>query len=250
MAETKYTYSIENDFPNQAVCETKLFTEIGESNIVTECSHINTHVDNCDVYFTDVLSSGDETTLSDIVSVHDGMPVDQAGSQIYMGPSPDVNSPVWLDPSSNFFYCFDSVRESWLSSNKDYPVFSKKGSANGMYLPLVTEFSLSSVSNPSDADSVSTVGSLDEAYMPGKPATITGIFCRSKRGNKSMKFDIKKNSSTIFTFEYDGSGDLIYNNTDLNLEIDTYDEIQIYVYRKGSSVINTLCRLEIAWRYV
>ena len=248
MALTKYTYSITNDFPNQAVDITKLTVEIGESTIVTALSHINTDGDVCDIHFSDALSGGDETVLDGLVAAHDGEALDDSTNPISTGSVPDsTNSTIWLDPVSNSFYCFDPVRNSWLSSNKDYPLFSKTGSASGMYLPLVTDFSMSS--SASAVGDASTTVSLDDAYMPGKPSTITSIFCRSKRGAKDKQFAIKKNGGIIFTFEYDNSGDLIYNNSDLNLEIDSYDEIQIYVYKDKAGVVNTICRLEITWRY-
>jgi hypothetical protein len=85
--------------------------------------------------------------------------------------------------------------------------------------------------------------------MAGKSATIVGVFCRSKRGVKDMAFEIRKNGKTIFEFAYDGSGNFIYNNNELNLEIDSYDEIQIYVVKNNPGVVNTTCRLEISWRY-
>lgn len=75
MASTKYTYSISSDFPNQKVASLSLTNEINDSSIVTPLSHINTAADNCDIWFTDALSSGDETTLDGIVAGHQGNPV-------------------------------------------------------------------------------------------------------------------------------------------------------------------------------
>lgn len=71
-----YTFSVSGDFPNQQVDIPKLATEIEDSSIVKTLDYINVSVtseDNCDIYFTEALSSEEESTLSDIVSAHDGI---------------------------------------------------------------------------------------------------------------------------------------------------------------------------------
>ena len=74
MTETKYTYSISGDFPNQKVNSDSLKNEIDESAIVTALSYINTNLDDCDIWFGDALSGGDETILNGIVATHQGNP--------------------------------------------------------------------------------------------------------------------------------------------------------------------------------
>jgi hypothetical protein len=252
MAETKYTYSVENDFPNQQVNIDKLKIEISESSIATSCTYIIARlgtIDTCEIFFEDALSQDDEDTLDSLVGAHDGQAIENGTStQISISASPNQGDSVWFNINDNFIYGYDAVREKWLSANKDYPIFFKKGRTRGMYLPVATEFSVDGLSSSAE-DELSDVSSSDNAYMSGKSALITGVFCRSKRGKKDMKFDIIKNDAVIFTFQYDGSKSFIYNNNDLNLEINPYDEIQIYVHKMGAGVQDTLCRLEIAWRY-
>lgn len=72
MAATKYTYSIANDFLNSVVASTPLTSEINNSSVSGTLSHVNTNSDNCDIWFESSLSSPDETTLSGVVSTHDG----------------------------------------------------------------------------------------------------------------------------------------------------------------------------------
>lgn len=72
---TKYTYSIQNDFPNHIVASDRLTLEINQSTIVTALDYINTSGDNCDIWFKDVLSVGDQTTLSGVVAAHSGLPL-------------------------------------------------------------------------------------------------------------------------------------------------------------------------------
>lgn len=77
MAATKYTYSIQNDFPNHKVASDRLKKEIQDSAIVTALDRIATTGDDCDIWFKDALSSGDQATLDTIVANHSGEPLPQ-----------------------------------------------------------------------------------------------------------------------------------------------------------------------------
>lgn len=74
MAATKYSYSISQDFPNQMVNLSTLTQEIVASAIVTALDHINEDetADECDIWFVDALSAGDQTILDGIVAAHQG----------------------------------------------------------------------------------------------------------------------------------------------------------------------------------
>jgi hypothetical protein len=85
MAATKYTYSISGDFPNQKVDINRLTKEIRESDIVTALDYINVSEDDCDIWFKDALSAGDQTILDGIVANHSGEPL------------PDAAKPVTID---------------------------------------------------------------------------------------------------------------------------------------------------------
>lgn len=80
MAATKYTYSISGDFtglvsPYIRPDTDRLTQEIRESAIVTALDYINTSGDDCDIWFKDALSSGDQTTLDSLVAAHTGEPL-------------------------------------------------------------------------------------------------------------------------------------------------------------------------------
>jgi hypothetical protein len=80
MAETAYTYSIANDFPDGAVNASNLDTEIRTSSIVTALARIVVNPagddpDRIDIVFKDSLSAQDKTTL-------DGDTTDPAGGLI------------------------------------------------------------------------------------------------------------------------------------------------------------------------
>ena len=77
MASTKYVYSIQNDTPNHTVNSDRLTNEIRASSIVTALDYITTNGDELDIWFKDVLSSGDQTTLTGVVNTTSGEPYPQ-----------------------------------------------------------------------------------------------------------------------------------------------------------------------------
>ena len=78
MSATKYTYSIAEDFPHAKVDTSRLTQEIQASAIVTALDYINSSGDDCDIWFKDALSVGDETVLDGLVAAHSGEPLPDA----------------------------------------------------------------------------------------------------------------------------------------------------------------------------
>lgn len=78
----KYTYSIQNDFPNHKVETSRLSQEIGNSAIVTALDRIDTEGDVCDIWFKDALSTGDETLLDAVVAAHAGVASDPSAPKV------------------------------------------------------------------------------------------------------------------------------------------------------------------------
>jgi len=79
MSLVSYNYLL-IDFLNGVVDTSKLYSEIINSSIITALDHINADVSACDILFKAELSTVDETTLSGVVSSHDGVP-SEAGIQ-------------------------------------------------------------------------------------------------------------------------------------------------------------------------
>lgn len=77
MAATEYIYTISTDFLNGKVDIGRLTQEINNSSISTALNYTTTNktADTCSIWFADVLSSGDHTTLNGIVAVHSGEPL-------------------------------------------------------------------------------------------------------------------------------------------------------------------------------
>ena len=72
-----YTYSIATDTANAGVAPDKLADEIANSSIVTSLDNVTTNDDVLDITFTAALSAGDQTTLTNVVNAHDGVPYPQ-----------------------------------------------------------------------------------------------------------------------------------------------------------------------------
>ena len=71
MADYKYTYTIEQ-FPNNKYDTSKLDREIRDSSITVSLNYLVGQEESVDIYFRAQLDSKEWTTLSGIVSVHDG----------------------------------------------------------------------------------------------------------------------------------------------------------------------------------
>jgi len=135
MAQTKYTYSISTNTLNNKVDSGSLSNEISGSSIVIALDYINTSGDVLDIYFKDVLSAGDQSSLTSIIGSHTGTPVvnlslqDKSGRQIvrpaaatsgfsmyYAGPqfiAGKASSGVW-NRFNNQTHLFED-KSSWLS---------------------------------------------------------------------------------------------------------------------------------------
>lgn len=131
MALTKYNYSISEDFPNAKVNTSTLSTEIVASDIAEDLARIDTEGDDCDIWFDNALSGGDETTLDGIVAAHAGEPMHSANLTATTNPgsTDDINKgyavgSMWVNTSSKFeFVCVDNTAGAavWLLLTKETP---------------------------------------------------------------------------------------------------------------------------------
>ena len=97
MTETKYTYSISGEFPNQKINSDRLSQEIQDSTIVISLSFISTDGDNCDIWFKAELSSNDQSALDIIVSNHSGEALPSQATPVKIAEIEEgVNQPVSL----------------------------------------------------------------------------------------------------------------------------------------------------------
>lgn len=86
---TKYSYNIDQDFPNGIVNTTRLHSEIQSSDITIALDYINTFQDLCDIWFKGGLSDTNLTTLSGVIANHTG-----AAPDVIVAPTMDDGRPL------------------------------------------------------------------------------------------------------------------------------------------------------------
>ena len=84
MSATKYTYSIQNDFPNSLLNIDSLTNEIRGSNISIALDFIGTTGDICDIWFKDTLLTEHETTLNTLVENHVNDPLPEDAASVHV----------------------------------------------------------------------------------------------------------------------------------------------------------------------
>lgn len=172
MSATKYSYSIQGAFPNHKVASDRLLSEIRVSAIVTAADYINTSGDDCDVWFKDSLSGGDEIVLGGLVAVHSGESLPSEATDVHLvGTAEDEDNRLrvsqeprregdglvfvthnWCDPTTWYSQSvrvyaevmtdsgdgltFNSVNDNWidLTHGKIY----RENLIAAPYLPVVT----------------------------------------------------------------------------------------------------------------
>ena len=90
MASTKYVYSVSTDFPNHKVDVDRLTQEIAHSAIITALDYIEVSSDDCNIWFKDTLSGGDETILDGVVAAHSGEPLTPDPDKVQLTGFPDM----------------------------------------------------------------------------------------------------------------------------------------------------------------
>lgn len=100
---TKYTYSIQDDFPNHAVAADRLAQEIRNSAITIALDYASTSGDDCDIWFKASLSGDEETVLDGIVANHSGEPLPSGALSVSIDTTSQQPVPVASIASSGWF---------------------------------------------------------------------------------------------------------------------------------------------------
>lgn len=125
MAQTKYTFSISNDFPNGIINSSTMAYEISVSNITVALDFINTEGDECNIFFKDSLPEADETILSSVVSNHQGneiietTPKTPDGVPIVRSDSRPLGTEVYFTMCGDSTAIGDGPMMAWDFSNND-----------------------------------------------------------------------------------------------------------------------------------
>ncbi len=127
MNATKYTYSIQDDFPNHKVAPDRLDQEIRSSDVTIALDHIYTSGDDCDIWFKDELPAEDVGILNGIVAVHSGEPLAPAPELVTIdGAAYDEDGKEVVVPTPAPMHSY-----TWYTSNGDVldPVTRGEGTA-------------------------------------------------------------------------------------------------------------------------
>ncbi len=105
MPQTQYVYSLQNDFPNQAVNAEALDAEIrADAAINVALEGTSVHLDEVGIVFVDALPPAEKTALDNVVANHTGLPlVDVAtrAQKVAEDTTPDATWKEGLTLSAN-----------------------------------------------------------------------------------------------------------------------------------------------------
>lgn len=119
---TNYSYVIRDYFPGSQVDSGRLMLEVQASPIATALLRVDTGDGVCDIWFKDVLSVSDESTLDAVVSAHSGAPLPQQVQVVRLnGPvEPDDKPIVVVSPATYGM-------RTWLTGRGDSPAGAGQG---------------------------------------------------------------------------------------------------------------------------
>lgn len=124
-------------------------------------------------------------------------------------------------------YQYDSVRNKWLSINKDFPSFiGRFGCGNFL--------------------SADKHGGINGGFTVIRDATITGITSTVGWGTQNKTFHIMKNGVYSSIQSFTMSGGKLVDDT-LSIDVSAGDTVQIY-FDAGPQAFSPRVNLEIAWR--
>jgi hypothetical protein len=203
-------------FSKQIISESKnLVTFVSNGNIIINNGSINLSISNGLKHIN--IQTEYEDSFDEIFGGGNGLP-----------PDPYPGQPYY---TNGIPYYWDSIREKWLSCWIILNL-SKDGSSDGSYLRL------------------DNVSSSDAGWYLHRPATITGIYCRSVSGYAYKYFEIRDGSQSdlmLYSFSYNNSQQ--YINSDVNTDLNQGSILKVYVGPAGIATQNCVCQIEIAWRY-
>jgi len=94
---TEFHYSIQNDFPNQAVDLSVLTVEIEGSAIAPGLDGITVNGDDVEIVFDADLSAGEVTILDGLVAAHQGIPFNDGPQRVNVIAAQDESAGTWTE---------------------------------------------------------------------------------------------------------------------------------------------------------
>lgn len=150
-------------------------------------------------------------------------------------PPPSGESEVgdsWYDPIEGFPYYWDPDREKWLTAARTVFTLAKNNNADGSWL------------RPAN------VGSGTGFYMH-RAVTITGMYQQCGAGPTTKAFELRNGAdgdSVILSYAFSGS--LVYIDSNMNIDLPAGALLKGWVSDVDALVEDTICQIEVAWRYV
>jgi len=123
-------------------------------------------------------------------------------------------------------YIYDNVRGKTLSISETGYLWSENVS-DGRYMKI------------------GDITSTGAGYIMPINATIVKIAAYADRGNLSKNFNVRVNSSNVYSFQLVGG---IYTNNQLNIDLNVEDILQIFTSGSGAPVKDIVINVFVKWR--
>ena len=139
---------------------------------------------------------------------------------------PDSTATVWIAPDDRMPYFWDPELMEWLSIDRTVFSFGRAGKTDGSYL---------------QSSGVTRSG----YYYIHRPAKMTHVYYRAQKGKQDKAIEIHVNQSNVYGFSL---SNFLYVS-DINIDVSPGDELQIRVSSAGGNIQDSVCQIEVAWRY-
>jgi hypothetical protein len=153
-----------------------------------------------------------------------------APAVLVSGTSPPDESNIWFNSNDNIIYYYDPARGKWLSTNIINYLFTYSANIDGLYL------------------SVGNVVSSYAHYNIVRDATIVSISAEQDPGSSAVNkgYEIHDTAVSIYNFSMAPHS---YTNNNLNVDIDTDANLQMFCVAAGAKSRDPIINLELRWRY-
>jgi len=143
-------------------------------------------------------------------------------------PTSPSSGDGWYVPSEGLLYIYDGTRSKWLSVDRQLWEFGTEGLADNEYLQIANQI---------DDD--------EQGHTFYRDFTVLGIRVFAPSGNQTKAMAIEKDRSSVHAFSLTAGA---YEKSDLDLDFDAGELLQLFVESAGTGARDTHAKLEIAWR--
>lgn len=138
---------------------------------------------------------------------------------------------IWYNNNNSLLYYWDEVRNKWLSVYTHSYLFTYSGNIDGLYMSIGNVVS-----------SYAHFNMLRDATIVSVTADVDPVLSVAP----TKAFEIRADQSSIYNFSL---VNFTYTNETLNVDIDTNQQLQMYVSDVDARVRDPIVVLELRWRY-